>query len=145
MIYRILVLWVILCLSSLVLHMATYLWVILYICLLLDSIFFFTCLLVNILINHFFLFFCTNRTSAETHLNANSSRSHSILLVKVIKTELQTLKQCHMSKVFLVDLAGSEDNHNTGNEGTRWVISLLIKNHYSFNFVSLSIKCHYGN
>lgn len=49
-----------------------------------------------------------NRTTGETKLNKNSSRSHSILRVVV--------GEC---KLHLIDLAGSENNRKTGNEGVR--------------------------
>lgn len=49
-----------------------------------------------------------NRTTAETKLNKNSSRSHAILRIGVGD-----------SKLHLIDLAGSENNRRTGNEGIR--------------------------
>lgn len=49
-----------------------------------------------------------NRTTAETKLNKNSSRSHAILRLCV--------GEC---KLHLIDLAGSENNRKTGNEGMR--------------------------
>lgn len=71
----------------------------------------------NTLLNKELAFF-TNRTTATTYPSVNSSSSHSVLLLKIVKTDLHTLKQCHLSKVFLVDLAGPEDNQLTGNEGS---------------------------
>lgn len=56
---------------------------------------------------------CRNRKKGATKLNANSSRSHAILLVTVqkrLKTTIQT------SKLHLIDLAGSEDNRKTDNK-----------------------------
>lgn len=49
-----------------------------------------------------------NRTTGETKLNKNSSRSHAILRISVGDV-----------KMYLIDLAGSEDNRKTGNEGIR--------------------------
>ncbi|CAD26112.1 KINESIN-LIKE DNA-BINDING PROTEIN [Encephalitozoon cuniculi GB-M1] len=49
-----------------------------------------------------------NRTTAETRLNKNSSRSHGILRIGVGEYKLN-----------LIDLAGSENNRRTGNEGIR--------------------------
>ncbi|AFN84172.1 kinesin-like DNA-binding protein [Encephalitozoon romaleae SJ-2008] len=49
-----------------------------------------------------------NRTTAETKLNKNSSRSHGILRISVGEHKLN-----------LIDLAGSENNRKTGNEGIR--------------------------
>uniref|UniRef100_A0A0B7ANB0 Kinesin-like protein n=1 Tax=Arion vulgaris TaxID=1028688 RepID=A0A0B7ANB0_9EUPU len=58
----------------------------------------------------------SNRTVAATKLNETSSRSHSILLLKVHCKIMS--KQC-MGKIYLIDLAGSEDNRRTGNKGIR--------------------------
>ncbi|KAK3596546.1 hypothetical protein CHS0354_013230 [Potamilus streckersoni] len=60
-----------------------------------------------------------NRTIAATKMNLRSSRSHSILLLKVVKsTEEPQYHELH-GKIYLIDLAGSEDNRRTGNKGIR--------------------------
>ncbi|GFO15468.1 kinesin-like protein [Plakobranchus ocellatus] len=56
-------------------------------------------------------------TVAATKLNKYSSRSHTILLIKVRRTEADG-KQLS-GKLYLIDLAGSEDNRRTGNKGIR--------------------------
>ncbi|BFZ19092.1 hypothetical protein BsWGS_22131 [Bradybaena similaris] len=58
----------------------------------------------------------SNRTVAATKLNAYSSRSHSILLLKV---QCRAHKSQYTGKIYLIDLAGSEDNRRTGNQGLR--------------------------
>ncbi|KAL5016569.1 hypothetical protein ScPMuIL_006158 [Solemya velum] len=60
-----------------------------------------------------------NRTTAATKLNDRSSRSHSILLLKVKKTGLRPPHREFHGKIYLIDLAGSEDNRRTGNKGIR--------------------------
>ncbi|XP_071944163.1 kinesin-like protein KIF22-A [Antedon mediterranea] len=60
-----------------------------------------------------------NRTVATTKLNSRSSRSHSILLVKVIKKEQCSPYRMLTGKMYLIDLAGSENNKRTGNKGIR--------------------------
>ncbi len=62
---------------------------------------------------------CRNRTTAATKLNAKSSRSHSILLVKVQTRELHPPHRLLTGKLHLIDLAGSEDNRRTDNTGIR--------------------------
>uniref|UniRef100_A0A3B4ANE9 Kinesin-like protein n=1 Tax=Periophthalmus magnuspinnatus TaxID=409849 RepID=A0A3B4ANE9_9GOBI len=59
-----------------------------------------------------------NRTTASTKLNQRSSRSHAILLIKVVRTQRVSHRQ-QTGKLYLVDLAGSEDNRRTGNQGIR--------------------------
>ncbi|KAM6165407.1 kinesin-like protein KIF22 isoform 1-T1 [Erethizon dorsatum] len=60
-----------------------------------------------------------NRTVGATRLNQRSSRSHAVLLVKVVQRErLAPLRQ-REGKLYLIDLAGSEDNRRTGNQGLR--------------------------
>eukprot|EP00057_Strongylocentrotus_purpuratus_P035137 XP_797841.3 PREDICTED: kinesin-like protein KIF22 [Strongylocentrotus purpuratus] len=61
-----------------------------------------------------------NRTTAATKLNSRSSRSHSILLLKIVK-ERKDGSQHHIQtgKLYLIDLAGSENNKKTGNKGIR--------------------------
>jgi len=64
-----------------------------------------------------------NRSTAGTKLNAQSSRSHAILMVKVIQTNGdETLT----STANLIDLAGSEDNRRTENGKERMVESASI-------------------
>ncbi|CAG5135378.1 unnamed protein product, partial [Candidula unifasciata] len=58
----------------------------------------------------------SNRTVAATKLNENSSRSHSILMLKV---HCRLHKKQYTGKIYLIDLAGSEDNRRTGNQGIR--------------------------
>ncbi|XP_078680179.1 kinesin-like protein KIF22 [Branchiostoma floridae x Branchiostoma belcheri] len=60
-----------------------------------------------------------NRTTASTKLNSRSSRSHSILLLKVVKTQQVSPFRQLTGKLYLIDLAGSEDNRKTGNQGIR--------------------------
>ncbi|KAE8284258.1 Kinesin-like protein KIF22 [Larimichthys crocea] len=60
-----------------------------------------------------------NRTTASTKLNQRSSRSHAILLIKVVRTQRAPPRRQQTGKLYLVDLAGSEDNRRTGNQGIR--------------------------
>uniref|UniRef100_A0A8C6UMI6 Kinesin-like protein n=1 Tax=Neogobius melanostomus TaxID=47308 RepID=A0A8C6UMI6_9GOBI len=60
-----------------------------------------------------------NRTTASTKLNQRSSRSHAILLIKVVRTQRTLPYRRQTGKLYLVDLAGSEDNRRTGNQGIR--------------------------
>lgn len=60
-----------------------------------------------------------NRTTASTKLNQRSSRSHAILLIKVVKCQRVPPHRQQTGKLYLVDLAGSEDNRRTGNQGIR--------------------------
>ncbi|KAG7325518.1 hypothetical protein KOW79_011834 [Hemibagrus wyckioides] len=60
-----------------------------------------------------------NRTTASTKLNQRSSRSHAILLIKVVKCQRAPPHRQQTGKLYLVDLAGSEDNRRTGNQGIR--------------------------
>jgi len=86
-----------------------------------------------------------NRTIGSTNLNAHSSRSHTILLVKVVKTTVDYPNRKFHGKLYLIDLAGSEDNRKTGNTGVRlkesgsinsslfslsMVVDALNKNHH---------------
>jgi len=68
--------------------------------------------------NHF-LPASLNRTTASTKLNERSSRSHAILLIKVVRTRRGPPHRQQTGKLYLVDLAGSEDNRRTGNQGIR--------------------------
>lgn len=61
--------------------------------------------------------------TAATKLNTHSSRSHAVLMLKVIKSDMtKSPAQKLCSKLYLIDLAGSEDNRRTGNEGIRHVV-----------------------
>ncbi|XP_061613281.1 kinesin-like protein KIF22 isoform X1 [Phyllopteryx taeniolatus] len=60
-----------------------------------------------------------NRTTASTKLNQRSSRSHAVLLIKVVRTLRCLPRRQQTGKLYLVDLAGSEDNRRTGNRGIR--------------------------
>ncbi|KAM9772672.1 kinesin-like protein KIF22 isoform X2 [Syngnathus typhle] len=59
------------------------------------------------------------RTTASTKVNERSSRSHAVLLIKVVRTEHCLPRRQQTGKLYLVDLAGSEDNRRTGNRGIR--------------------------
>ncbi|XP_041038106.1 kinesin-like protein KIF22 isoform X1 [Carcharodon carcharias] len=67
----------------------------------------------------FFLPATEKRTTASTKLNGRSSRSHSVLLIKVVKLETVSPFRQLTGKLYLIDLAGSEDNRRTGNRGIR--------------------------
>ncbi|XP_044869238.1 kinesin-like protein KIF22 isoform X1 [Mauremys mutica] len=60
-----------------------------------------------------------NRTVASTQLNDRSSRSHTVLLVRVARSQRVPPHRHHVAKLCLIDLAGSEDNRRTGNRGLR--------------------------
>ncbi|XP_074475283.1 kinesin-like protein KIF22 [Sebastes fasciatus] len=60
-----------------------------------------------------------NRTTASTKLNLHSSRSHAVLLLKVVRTQRALSHRQQTGKLYLIDLAGSEDNRRTGNQGIR--------------------------
>ena len=59
-----------------------------------------------------------NRASAPTLMNAESSRSHSILSILVTQKNEKSGRN-RRGKVYLVDLAGSEKVSKTGARGTR--------------------------
>lgn len=59
-----------------------------------------------------------NRVSAPTLMNAESSRSHSILTLTVTQKD-DLSGRSKRSKLFLVDLAGSEKVSKTGASGLR--------------------------
>ena len=56
----------------------------------------------------------SNRSTAATLMNAESSRSHSIFIVSLLQKSASDTKE---SKLYLVDLAGSEKVRKTGAEG----------------------------
>lgn len=60
----------------------------------------------------------TNRASAPTLMNAESSRSHSILSINV-KQKNEASGRIKNGRLFLVDLAGSEKVNKTGATGMR--------------------------
>ncbi|XP_077206442.1 kinesin-like protein KIF20B isoform X2 [Paroedura picta] len=60
-----------------------------------------------------------NQSFASTKLNANSSRSHSIFTVKMLKIDPNVTHVVRVSELFLCDLAGSERCTRTRNEGER--------------------------
>ncbi|KAM3069975.1 hypothetical protein ACMFMG_003989 [Clarireedia jacksonii] len=64
-----------------------------------------------------------NRSTAGTKLNAQSSRSHAILMVKVAQT---TGDGTLISTASAIDLAGSEDNRRTDNGKERMIESASI-------------------
>ncbi|GCC38916.1 hypothetical protein chiPu_0022797, partial [Chiloscyllium punctatum] len=66
--------------------------------------------------------------TASTKLNCRSSRSHSVLLIKVTKLQQEAPFRQLTGKLYLIDLAGSEDNRRTGNEGLRLKESGAINN-----------------
>ena len=59
-----------------------------------------------------------NRSIAETQMNNVSSRSHSILTLKVVTLE-KGLRKAKSSKVHFIDLAGSEKQKSTATDGER--------------------------
>lgn len=65
----------------------------------------------------------SNRSVGATKLNAQSSRSHAILCVKVT---ISTATEIRVSTISAIDLAGSEDNRRTGNVKERMVESASI-------------------
>ncbi|KAJ0410130.1 hypothetical protein ATCC90586_001615 [Pythium insidiosum] len=59
-----------------------------------------------------------SRQRAPTELNAESSRSHSILMIQALTRDNKG-GEFRCGKLHLIDLAGSEDNRRTGNTGAR--------------------------
>jgi len=61
-----------------------------------------------------------NRSTAQTEMNADSSRSHSIFIIHIESEELIEGKECFkVGKLNLVDLAGSERQSKTKATGER--------------------------
>lgn len=67
------------------------------------------------------------RTTAFTNMNADSSRSHSIFVITVEQTNIETGNR-RSGRLFLVDCAGSESVARTGSSfiGTKILILLTI-------------------
>lgn len=65
----------------------------------------------------------SNRTTAETQMNSESSRSHSIFTIYVESLEKKQgeIEKLVGSKFNLVDLAGSERQSKTGSIGDRFL------------------------
>ncbi|CAG9322018.1 unnamed protein product [Blepharisma stoltei] len=59
-----------------------------------------------------------NREVGYTHMNAGSSRSHSIFIITIAQSNTKVLST-KVGKLYLVDLAGSEKVGKTGAEGKR--------------------------
>ncbi|XP_034994290.2 kinesin-like protein KIF20B [Zootoca vivipara] len=60
-----------------------------------------------------------HQSFASTKLNANSSRSHSIFTVKMLRIDPEATRVMQVNELFLCDLAGSERCTRTHNEGER--------------------------
>ncbi|KAJ7324164.1 hypothetical protein JRQ81_017184 [Phrynocephalus forsythii] len=60
-----------------------------------------------------------HQSFASTKLNANSSRSHCIFNVKMLKIDSEVSRVMQVNELFLCDLAGSERCTRTHNEGER--------------------------
>ncbi|KAH9122760.1 hypothetical protein LEN26_010142 [Aphanomyces euteiches] len=69
----------------------------------------------------------SNRTVGYTNMNAESSRSHSIFVIKIHQKDSSDESKNVFAKVNLVDLAGSERAAGTGAVGTRNVINALVE------------------
>ncbi|XP_052829127.1 kinesin-like protein KIF22 isoform X1 [Octopus bimaculoides] len=61
----------------------------------------------------------SQRTTVSSNLNSHSSRSHTILMVIIEKTQVYSPFRTSVSKIQFVDLAGSENNKLSGNKGLR--------------------------
>jgi kinesin family protein 5 len=71
-------------------------------------------------------------------MNLKSSRSHSVLVLKVTQRDQQTYSQTS-SKLVLVDLAGSEKVGKTGAEG----ITLLQAQHTNKSLSALGARAEH--
>ncbi|KAH0623595.1 hypothetical protein JD844_006518 [Phrynosoma platyrhinos] len=69
-----------------------------------------------------------HQSFASTKLNANSSRSHSIFTVKMLRIDSEATRVMQVNELFLCDLAGSERCTRTHNEGNRLKESGNINN-----------------
>lgn len=78
-----------------------------------------------------------NRTTAETLMNNQSSRSHSIFTVTIETAQMgvDLKSHIHVGKLNMVDLAGSERVNKTGAQGERLEEATKIN-------LSLSTLCH---
>ncbi|OMJ25956.1 Kinesin-like protein KIF22-A [Smittium culicis] len=65
------------------------------------------------------------RRTASTRLNANSSRSHAVLVIKLC-CESKSDSKMYEGQLNLIDLAGSEDNRKTDNNRERMKESTAI-------------------
>jgi hypothetical protein len=79
----------------------------------------------------------SNRVTAKTNANVESSRSHAILTTKIIMKDLLT-SELKISTLHLVDLAGSEKVSKTGADGTRLIEASSINR--SLHALSLVIE-----
>lgn len=80
-----------------------------------ENLFIFECKTAEEVIEHFHSGI-KNRMVASHKLNLASSRSHTILSLRVESVDLQKADNILVSKLDLVDLAGSEKTSLTGNE-----------------------------
>ncbi|XP_060624733.2 kinesin-like protein KIF20B isoform X1 [Anolis sagrei] len=69
-----------------------------------------------------------HQSFASTKLNSNSSRSHSIFTVKMLRIDSESTRVMQVNELFLCDLAGSERCARTHNEGNRLKESGNINN-----------------
>lgn len=85
------------------------------------------------------------RTTAATLLNERSSRSHSILVLKVVRHCTGTPGKVLTGHIYIVDLAGSEDNRRTGNIGVRFVLDLCVMalEFHCNLFLVVQLQCAY--
>lgn len=81
-----------------------------------ENLFVFECINANEL-NKYFAAGLKNRATAAHRLNMSSSRSHSILTIRVESFDNRRPASILTSKLELVDLAGSERIGQTGTEG----------------------------
>ena len=81
-----------------------------------ENLFVFECRSADEL-NKYFAAGLKNRATASHRLNVSSSRSHSILTIRVESVDTRRPTSVLTSKIELVDLAGSERIGQTGTEG----------------------------
>jgi kinesin family member 5 len=79
----------------------------------------------------------TNRATSSTHMNAQSSRSHSVFIVTITQKNEKN-GTVIKGKLYLVDLAGSEKIRKTGASGTRLDEAKMINT--SLSALGLVIK-----
>ncbi|CEF64614.1 Kinesin-like protein KIF23 [Strongyloides ratti] len=76
------------------------------------------------------------RKTAETSMNSNSSRSHSLFMIRLVVSDINKSEyypivndaNITQSQIFLVDLAGSERTKKTNAEGERLIEANAINN-----------------